>query len=417
MLQRRVVVTGASVVTSLGCCVSDVWNRVCGGSSGVLPLDDAAARDTGLAVAGRISEFDATALMPVNLRQLRRMDQFARFSLVAAHQACCDSEIDLQKLNPARCGAVIGSGFGGLATIENQHRRLSEQGPERVSAFFIPSLMINAASGQLAVHWGLQGPCLGVAGGGVSGTQAIGQAFRLIQSGVADVMLCGGAETPLSRIGRSGFEAGGPPLSGDGISSTVARPFDKDRDGCIPGEGAGVLVLEELDSARRRGATVLAELVGYGRSFADPADSKQVSASTGNGMLQAMQAALADAQKSVDQVDYLHAHAGGQVTADRAEASAIRRVFARSDRQPAVSSTKGQLGHLFGAAGAVEAVLCVQALTTNLVPPTGNLKVPEENSRLDHVIGSARQLPVRCVMSNSFCLTGHSASLVFARPG
>lgn len=402
-------------MTSLGCDVSVVFRHVCDGISGIGTLQETAVSEFGR-LGGRIPDFDLSAHMQVEGRIVRRLDRFVQFGMVAAQAAINQAAIDVTSDRGRRCGVIIGSALGGLNAIEAQHNRLHFRGPERVSALMIPSLMINAAAANVAVHWGLTGPSSGISAVCASGTQAIGQAFRMIQSGVVDMMVCGGTEAPLTPAGIAGFEAAGCLSSGNHAADAGSRPFDRDRDGCVLAEGAGLLVLEDAESALRRGAAVLAEVAGYGQSWGPSAigNSRQEDdGPTVNAMAQAMETALADAQCTPAAIDYVNASAAGTVTGDRAEALAIRAIFGSENARVAVSSTKGQVGHLVGASGGVESAFCIHALQTNTVPPTANLNVTGPGCDLNHVVGASQSFPVGAVINNSFSFGGHNASIVF----
>ncbi|HIE99175.1 MAG TPA: beta-ketoacyl-[acyl-carrier-protein] synthase II [Fuerstia sp.] len=414
MSRRRVVVTGTAVVTALGCDLSEVWTRVCNGQSGVTLVQRFDCSQFRVRIGGEIKDFDAHAEMKIESKVVRRMDRFAQFAIVAADKAIRQSGIDFSKLDPYRCGVLIGSGVGGLDELENQHSLLFDRGPERVSAFMIPKIMINSASGNVSMHWGLRGPSSAVATACASGAQAIGNAYRMIQSGMADVMVTGGSEAPLTPLGISGFARMNAISQRNQTPELASRPFDRDRDGFVMSEGAGMLLIEELETARRRGAEILAEVVGYGLS----SDGTHMTApdETGAAAARAMQAALQDAELNVEQVDYINAHGTGTPLGDRAESLAIRTVFADQSANVAVSSTKGQLGHLLGASGGVESAFCVKAIETQTAPPSANLEATDDGCDLNFVQGAARDMPIRIGMKNSFAFGGHNACLIYAAP-
>ncbi len=411
MLRRRVVVTGLGVVTPLGCETREVWEAVCAGRSGISTVQRFDCRDFKVRFGGEIRQFDPLHWLQMDSRELRRIDRFSQFAMVAAHQAIAQAAIDFTRGDPFRFGVLIGSGIGGLDEIEEQHSRLFDRGPERISAFMIPKLIINAASGNISVYWGLKGPNTAVCTACASGTNAIGDAFRLVQWGMADVMIAGGTEAALTPMGIAGFARMNALSTRNESPAEASRPFDQDRDGFVLSEGAGVLVLEELQFARSRGADILAEVLGYGMS----ADATHLTAPDvrGAGAAHAMHAAISDAGLNPDQIDYINAHGTSTPLGDVAESNAIRAVFGSHADGLAVSSTKSQLGHLLGASGGVESVFCVQALRHQTVPPTINLDHPDERCDLDYVPHEARSMRVSRAMKNSFGFGGHNASLVF----
>jgi 3-oxoacyl-[acyl-carrier-protein] synthase II len=414
MSRRRVVVTGLGVVTPLGCGVNDVWDSVCAGRSGVSAIERFDCRDFKVRFGGEIKNFDPLAWIDLDSKDLRRIDRFSQFALVAADQAIRQAGIDFSVGDPYRYGVLVGSGIGGLDEIEDQHSRLFDRGPDRISAFMIPKLIINAASGNVSVRWGLKGPNTAVCTACASGTNAIGDAFRQIQWGIADVMVTGGTEAGLTPMGISGFARMNALSTRNSSPAEASRPFDQDRDGFVLSEGAGIVVLEEYEFARRRGATILGEIIGYGMS----ADATHLTAPDpeGTGAAYAMRAAVQDAGISPDEVDYINAHGTSTPLGDVAESNAIRQVFGSHADGLVVSSTKSQLGHLLGASGGVESVFCIMAQQTQTVPPTINLDHPDEHCDLDYVPHEARSLKVRCTMKNSFGFGGHNACLVFCSP-
>lgn len=414
MSRRRVVVTGTSVVTSLGTDVTDVWTHICHGHSGIVPIQRFDCREFRVRFGGEIRDFDPRSFLPLESKVVRRMDRFVQFAIVAADKAVRQAGIDFESADLYRCGVIIGSGIGGLDEIEDQHSRLFDRGPDRISAFMIPKLMANAASGNVSVHWGLKGPSMAIVSACASGAQSIGSAFRTIQMGLADVMISGGTEAALTPMGIAGFARMNALSERNQAPEQASRPFDHDRDGFVLSEGAGVLVLEEMEFAKARGANILAELVGYGMS----SDGMHMTApdESGEGASRAMQAALLDADLSPNSIDYINAHGTSTPLGDRAESQAIRTVFGAHADAVAVSSTKGQLGHLLGASGGVEAVFCVRAIETQTAPPTINLDRPGEGCDLDYVPNQARSMRIRCVLKNSFGFGGHNACLVFREP-
>jgi 3-oxoacyl-[acyl-carrier-protein] synthase II len=411
MLRRRVVVTGLGVVTPLGCGLNDVWASVCAGRSGVTTIERFDCRDFKVRFGGEIRHFDPLQWISMDSKDLRRIDRFSQFALVAADEAIRQAGIDFNQGDPYRYGVLVGSGIGGLDEIEEQHSKLFDRGPDRISAFMIPKLIINAASGNISVRWGLRGPNTAVCTACASGTNAVGDAFRLVQMGVADVMVTGGTEAALTPMGIAGFARMNALSTRNENPAAASRPFDRDRDGFVLSEGAGILVLEDLEFAQRRGVEILAEVVGYGMS----ADATHLTAPdpNGAGAAYAMRAALKDGGMNPDEIDYINSHGTSTPLGDSAESLAIRHVFGSHADSLAVSSTKSQLGHLLGASGGVESAFCVMSLLSQTAPPTINLDDPDELCDLDYVPHEARKMKIRTAMKNSFGFGGHNACLVF----
>ena len=410
-MTRRVVVTGAAVVTALGCDNGEFWDRLCAGKSGIGPLERFDATAFKVRFGGEIRDFLAGEHFEV--KELKRLDRFCQFAMVAAHKAIDQSTIDFCAGDPFRYGVLIGSGIGGLSEIEEQNAKLYDRGPDRVSPFMIPKLMVNAASGNVSVRWGLRGPSSAVATACASATNAIGDAYRLIQSDLADVMVTGGSEAAITPMGLSGFARMNALSTRNDEPERASRPFDRDRDGFVLSEGAGVVVLEELEHARRRGAAILGEVLGYGMS----ADASHMTAPDpeGQGAARAMNAALKDARLNPQDIAYINAHGTSTPLGDVAETVAIKTVFGPHARRVAVSSTKSQLGHLLGASGGVEFVICVLALGQQVAPPTINLDNPDPNCDLDYVPHQARPMPIQRIMTNSFGFGGHNACLIIGK--
>lgn len=403
--------TGLGVVTPLGCELDDVWDAVCRGKSGVGLVERFDCREFKVRFGGEIRQFDATRYLQMDARDLRRADRFSQFAMVAAEQAVVQAGIDFSAGDAYRYGVLVGSGIGGLDEIELQHSVLFDRGPDRISPFMIPKLIINAASGNLSVRWKLRGPNTSVCTACASGTNAIGDAFRMIQYGMADVMVTGGTEAALTPMGIAGFARMGALSVRNDAPQEASRPFDVDRDGFVLSEGAGILILEELEFALRRGARILAEVCGYGLS----SDATHLTSPDpqGTGAARAIQGAILDAGVKPDDIDYINAHGTSTPLGDVAETNAIRTVFGQHADAIAVSSTKSQLGHLLGASGGVEAAFCVLALERQLAPPTINLDHPDPACDLDYVPHEPRSMRIRCAMKNSFGFGGHNACLVF----
>ncbi|MED5449250.1 MAG: beta-ketoacyl-ACP synthase II [Planctomycetota bacterium] len=412
-MMRRVVVTGISVVSPLGCELSEFWDRLCTGKSGIVPLTRFDVDNFKVRFGGEIRDFDPADHLDLPPKELRRLDRFTQFAMVGAVKAVNQSGIDLDQGDPYRHGVLIGSGIGGLEEIEQQHSTLYDRGPSRVSPLMIPKLMVNAASGNISVHFQLRGPNSAVATACASATNAIGDAFRLIQHGTADVMITGGSEAAITPMGLSGFARMNALSTRNDSPEQASRPWDKDRDGFVLSEGAGMLVLEELSHAEARGADVLAEIIGYGMS----ADGSHMTAPNpeGEGAARAMSAAIGDAGLPPDQIDYINAHGTSTPLGDVAETRAIKSVFGDHARSLCVSSSKSQLGHLLGASGGVEMCACVMALKHQVVPPTINLDNPDPECDLDYVPGEARSRSLTHILKNSFGFGGHNACLVIRK--
>jgi len=410
-MKRRVVITGLGAVTSLGCRVDELWTRCLNGESGVYTIqrfDPSAYRSR---IGGEIADWTTDGYIPT--KDAKRMDRFVQFALVAGVDAVRDAGLDFSQEDPFRCGVIIGSGIGGLGEIEVQHTRLLTKGPEKVSAFTIPKLMANAASGQLSIEYGLRGPSAAVVTACASATNAMGDAYRAIVYDDVDVMITGGSEAALTPMGVSGFAAMRALSERNDDPAGASRPFDADRDGFILSEGAGVLVFEELEHAKARGGRIYAEILGYGAS----GDGSHITQpdKNGTGAARAMQLALRSGNVDPAAIDYINAHGTSTPLGDRAETAAIKSVFGDHAYKLSVSSTKSQLGHLLGASGGVELVLTVLAVCHDTVPPTINLQTPDPECDLDYTANVARQRPVNVAMSNSFGFGGHNGSLVVGK--
>lgn len=409
MKQRRVVITGLGLVTSLGESVDEVWNKLCAGQSGIGPVTRFDFSDFPTRFGGECTNFDVTKY-GIDAKEARRLDRFGQFGIAASTSAVKDSGIDFKSENAYRCGVLIGSGIGGIETLEEQSNILKDSGVRRVSPFTVPRLMVNAASGNVSILFGLKGPNTAVVTACATGANAIGDAAKLIEHDAADVMIAGGSEAALCRLGVASFCAARALSQRNDDPTKASRPWDKDRDGFVMGEGAGVVVLEEYEHAKKRGARIYAELIGYGMS----ADANHITApcADGEGAARAMELALADGGVSGDVVHYINAHGTSTSLGDVAETIAVKRTFGEHAKKLAISSTKSQLGHLLGASGGVEAIFTILAVHRNLVPPTINLDNPDEGCDLDYVPHKAREMQVPYAMSNSFGFGGHNASLL-----
>lgn len=411
-MKRRVVITGLGVVTSLGETVDGMWDALCAGKSGIKPISRWDASSYPVRIGGECTTFDVTKY-GIDTREAKRLDRFGQFGIAASISAVKDCGIDFAKTNRHKCGVLIGSGIGGIETLEEQNKILVARGVSRVSPFTVPRLMVNAASGNVSIIYGLHGPNTAVATACATGSNAIGDAGRFIQHGLADVMIAGGSEAALCELGMASFCAARAMSTRNNEPEKASRPFDKDRDGFIMGEGAGVVVLEEYEHAKARGAKIYAELVGYGMS----ADAYHITAPAekGEGAAMAMKYALEDAGVNADAVDYINAHGTSTPLGDIAETRAVKATLGAHAHKVAISSTKSELGHLLGAAGGVEAVVAAMSIKHNLVPPTINIETPDPECDLDYVPNKARDIKVTYAMSNSFGFGGHNASLLFKK--
>lgn len=410
-MKRRVVVTGLGVVTSLGNKVEELWQAVLAGKSGIHKLTVFDTSKHKVHFGGDIPDWDPTS--HIDRKDAKRIDRFTQFALVGGIDAVNDSGLDFEKEDPFRCGAVIGSGIGGLNEIEDQMERLLFKGPDKVSAFTIPKLMLNAGSGHVSIRYGLRGPNYAVATACASATNAMGAAFKAIQYDDADVMITGGSEAACTSIGLAGFSNMKALSQRDEDPEGASRPFDADRDGFVLSEGAGLLVFEELEHAKARGAKIYGEIIGCGAS-GDGGHITQPDAN-GTGAAYAMQAALKDAGIGPDAIDYINAHGTSTPLGDKAETTAIKSVYGDHAYKLSVSSTKSQLGHTLGASGGIELVLSLKAIENQVCPPTINYTTPDPECDLDYTPNEPREREVRAIMSNSFGFGGHNATIVAAR--
>jgi 3-oxoacyl-[acyl-carrier-protein] synthase II len=407
---RRVVVTGIGLVTPLGIGLEKTWKALCAGESGIARITRFDPTDYPTQIAGEVKDFDPAAF--IEKKEIKKMDLFIHFAVGAAQLAAEDAGLKVTSENAERVGVYIGSGIGGLSSIETYHKVLQEKGPDRVSPFFIPMTIINLASGQVAIRLGAKGPNSCAVTACATGNNCIGDAFRLIQRGDADVMVAGGAEAAVTPLGVAGFGAARALSRRNDEPTRASRPFDRDRDGFVLGEGAGVLVLEELEVATRRGARIYAEIVGYGMT----ADAYHITAppDNGEGAVRCMELAIRDAGVAKEDIGYINAH-GTSTFADKVETMAIKQVFGERAYRIPVSSTKSMTGHLLGAAGGIEAAFSVLAIHRSLLPPTINLEHPDPECDLDYVPGRARETSVHVVLSNSFGFGGVNACLLFKK--
>ncbi|PYI91463.1 MAG: beta-ketoacyl-[acyl-carrier-protein] synthase II [Verrucomicrobia bacterium] len=408
---RRVVITGMGVVTPVGKDLDTFWRNLRNGVSGIgrIQAFDTSAFDC--QIAGEVRDFDPKNYFK-NPKDVRRTDRYTHLAMAAAKMAMEDSGVDLEKTDRQRFGAIVSSGIGGLKTLEDQHTALMTKGPNRVSAFTIPMLISNMASGLISMEFGLQGPNLCIVTACATSNNAIGESWRIIKFGDADMFLAGGAEASIVAIGLAGFSAMKALSTRNDEPERASRPFDRDRDGFVMGEGAGIVVVEELEHAKARGAKIYCELTGYGLS----ADAYHMTAppTDGEGAARAMQLALDHAGTRPDQVDYVNAHATSTGLGDIAETRALKTVFGEHAKKVSISATKSMTGHLLGGAGAVEMATCALAIRDSVIPPTINLENPDPECDLDYTPTVAKEKKVRIAINNSFGFGGHNATLVAA---
>ncbi len=410
---KRVVVTGLGIVSSLGCEVAEFWDHICAGKSGVSIIRRFDCSNFKVRFGGEVQDFVLTDHMDLLEKEVRRLDRFVQFAMAAAQKAIDDAGIDFTQGDPYTHGVLVGSGIGGLNEIEQQHSVLFDRGPTRVSPLMIPKLMVNAASGNISVRWKLKGPNSAVATACASATNAMGDAYRLIQHGQANVMVTGGSEAAVTPMGLSGFARMQALSTRNDAPEEASRPFDSGRDGFVMAEGAGIAILEEYEHAKARGANIIAEVLGYGMS----ADGSHMTAPDpeGRGAARAMSGALKDAQLAPDTIQYVNAHGTSTPLGDKAETTALKSVYGSHVRGMAISSTKSQMGHLLGASGGVEFVISSLAIRDQVAPPTINLDNPDDACDLDYVPNEARRMPIDKVMTNSFGFGGHNACLVLGK--
>ena len=412
MSKRRVVVTGLGMVSPVGSTVASAWDAVLRGESGIGPVTRFDVSAFPARFGGQVRDFDVGQYIAP--KEARRMDDFMHYGVAAGMQAVTDSGIDFSKTDPGLCGAVCGAGIGGLWTIENEYEDyLEASNPRKISPFFVPATIINMISGHLSIKYGLKGPNLGVVTACTTSTHAIGLGMRTIQYGDADVIIAGGGEMATTRCGLGSFGQAKALSTRNDAPKEASRPWDKDRDGFVLSDGGGAVLLEELEHARKRGAHIYAELVGFGMS----GDAHHITAppEDGEGARLAMVKALKDAQLDASAVHYINAHATSTPLGDRAETFAMKRAFGEHARKLAVSSTKSMTGHLLGAAGVVEAIFSILAIRDNVAPPTINLHTPDTDCDLDYVPNTARRMPIDVVLSNSFGFGGTNGSIIFKR--
>jgi len=413
MERRRVVITGLGCITALGETVDGFFNALCEGKSGISTIESFDTAAYPVHFGGEIKHFDPAKY--IDFRESKRMDRFSQFAVSAAKQAVADSGLDFSKEDPYRAGSIVATGIGGIKEIEEQHLILLKKAPMRISPFTVPRLMANAAAGNIAIQYGLRGPNFCVASACASSNHAIGEAFCNIQSGRSDIMITGGTEAALTPIGLASFCAARSLSLRNDNPTAASRPFDRDRDGFVLAEGAGILILEEYEHAKKRGAQIYAEMLGYAATD----DGHHITAPLpdGAGAAKAMEFALKDAKLSPDRIDYVNAHGTGTDLNDIAESSAIRSVLGEHASKTMVSSTKSAHGHMLGASGAVELIICAEVIKKSLVPPTINLENVDERcgANMDFVPLKAREKKIGATMSNSFGFGGHNACLIIGK--
>ena len=411
MERRRVVITGIGAITPIGNSVSKYWEALSQGKSGIEKITLFDVSQFSSRIAGEIKDFDP--LEYLDKKEARRMDRFTQFAMIASQEAVQDSRLDIAKENVRKIGVLLGSGIGGLGTIEREHKVLLEKGPRRVSPFLIPMLIIDMAPGLVSIKYGLKGPNSAVVTACASAAHAIGDSFKLIQRGDAEVMITGGEEGAITPVGLAGFCSMKALSTRNDDPHKASRPFDKERDGFIMAEGAGIMILESLEHTEARGAKVYAEVVGYGLS--GDAYHMTAPAPEGEGAARAMQMALDDAKMKPEEVDYINAHGTSTLLNDKYETMAIKKVFGEYAKKIPVSSTKSMTGHLLGAAGGIELIACLLAIEKGIIPPTINYEYPDPECDLDYVPNEARKKEVKVAMSNSFGFGGHNAVLIIKK--
>ena len=407
-MKKRVVITGLGAITPIGNTAESFWQALVAGTSGIGRITRFDAADYDAKIAGEVKGFDPTAF--IDKKEARRMDRFTQFAIAASRMALSDSGLDLEKEDRSRIGAFVGSGIGGMDTLHDQYKTLFEKGPNRISPFFIPMMIANMAAGQVSIAFGLQGPSSCVVTACATGTNCIGDAMKVIQRGDADVMVAGGTEAAISPAGMAGFCAMKALSTRNDEPEKASRPFEKDRDGFVMGEGSGIVILESLEHALARGARIYAELAGYGTN----ADAYHVTAPAPEGVQAAkcMELAIKDAGLTTTDVDYINAHGTSTPLNDKNETLGIKALFGDHATKLAVSSIKSMTGHLLGAAGGIECVATALTVVNDMMPPTINYDTPDPELGLDYVPNQARAKTVRVALSNSFGFGGHNATLL-----
>lgn len=411
MSHRRVVVTGLGIVSPVGNNLKQAWDNIIAGNSGVIAIDKFDTADFSAKIAATVKDFDATPVIPA--KELKKMDTFIHYGLCAADEALKDSGLEITEDNAERVGVAIGSGIGGLPMIEVNNEKLNSGGPRKISPFFVPGSIINMISGNFSIRYGAKGPNIAIVTACSTGTHSIGESARIIAYGDADVMFAGGAEMASSPLGIAGFAAARALSTRNDDPAAASRPWDKDRDGFVLGDGAGVLVLEEYEHAKARGATIYCEVAGFG--YNSDAYHMTMPVQDGSGAGKCMKLAMKDAGINAEDIDYVNAHGTSTPAGDVAETNAVKNALGNHATSVAVSSTKSMTGHLLGAAGGIEAVFSVMAIKDQVAPPTINLENPGEGCDLDYVPNTARQMKIDYALSNSFGFGGTNGTLIFKR--
>lgn len=408
---KRVVVTGMGLMTPLGKSVEEFWANIRAGKSGIDTITHFDTTDQKCHIGGEVKDFDPTEY--IDKKEAKHMDLYEQYAVAAAKFAVEQANIDMEKEDPYRIGVITGSGIGGIGTAEKQIITNENRGPSRVSPFYITMMISNMAAAHVAIRYGFKGPNYNVVSACASGSNAVGEAFRLVQHGTCDMVVTGGAEASITPSSFAGFCSMKALSTNNDDPQGASRPFDKNRDGFVMGEGAGVLVLEELEHAKARGANIICEMVGYGAT--DDAYHITSPAPNGEGAQKAMEFALKDAHLTIDDVTYINAHGTSTEYNDKFETAAIKALFGDKAHEVAVSSTKSMTGHLLGAAGAVESIICALAIRDGFIPPTINYQTPDEECDLDYVPNVGREQDVKVAMSNSLGFGGHNATVVFQK--
>ncbi|HPF99298.1 MAG TPA: beta-ketoacyl-ACP synthase II [Kiritimatiellia bacterium] len=410
MARRRVVVTGMGAVSPLGCELGTIWNRLISGQSGIRRITHFDAKDYASQIAGELVDFNIDNF--ISKKEQRRMDPFCHYGISAAKLAMTDSGLNLEQEPKDRIGAIVSTGIGGLQVLQDQMKVLLTRGPSRFSPFMIPQMIVNILSGYVAIEYGITGPNFGIVSACATATHSLGESMRIIQHGDADIMLAGGSEAPICELSVGGFCAMRALSTRNDDPTKASRPFDKNRDGFVMGEGAGVLVLEELEHAKKRGARIYCELAGYGRTC----DAYHITApdAEGKGATRGMVLAYEDAGLRADQIDYINAHGTSTELNDKGETKAIKQALGLENaKKVLISSTKSMTGHLLGAAGAMESIVCALVIKNGVVPPTINYETPDPDCDLNYVPNTAREAKVKACLNNSLGFGGHNATLCF----
>lgn len=410
-MKRRVVITGLGIISPVGSDIKTFWDSICVGRSGIGKITYFDASDFNSKIAGELKDFEPTKYLTP--KEVRRADLFTQYAVAASGMAIEDSRIELSSLDPYNVGIIVGSGIGGIHTIEQEHKVLMEKGPSRISPFFIPMLIVNMASGMIAIKFGLKGPNSCSVTACASSNHSVGESFRIIQSGYADLMLAGGSEAAIWPLGVGGFCATRSLSTRNDEPQKASRPFDKQRDGFVMSEGSGIALLEEYEHAKKRGADIYAEVIGFGMSC----DAYHMTAPDpeGRGAVRCMEQALKDARINPEEVNYINAHGTSTQLNDIMETKAIKQVFGNSAKKIPVSSTKSTTGHLLGAAGGVELAACALSIKNGIIPPTINYEYPDPDCDLDYVPNEARKQDVKVALSNSLGFGGHNATLIIRK--